>query len=89
MNAPYVPLVPDHRLLEIIRGYVASNSTPEIRPDMNSEHHLMKLAQVLTDEALARIPLHELETRNMIARMKHEAAARMKPNFGWLLDEVG
>jgi hypothetical protein len=89
MKNPIVPLVPDHRLREIIRGYVVSKSTATTRPDMNDERHLMKLAQVLTDEAFARIPLYELEVKNMIQLMKLEAKARNMPRTVNLLSAVG
>lgn len=89
MKNPSVPLVPDHRLREIIRGYIASKSTPTFGPDMNDPRHLMKLAQVLTDEAFARIPLHELEVKSMIQRMKLAAEMRNMPRTVNLLSAVG
>jgi len=55
------PIVPDRRLLEIIRGYIADLSTPDTRPDMSDEHHLMALGRVIVDECQARLPLWDLE----------------------------
>jgi hypothetical protein len=60
----YVPLVPDHRLVEIIRGYVSEYSTETTRPDFNNEHRLLELAKLITDECQARIPLWRLEKNN-------------------------
>jgi hypothetical protein len=57
----YVPLVPDHRLVEVIRGYISERSTDTTRPDLNNEHRLLELARLITDECQARIPLWELE----------------------------
>lgn len=55
------PLVPDYRLLDITRGYIAEHSTPNTRPDMSDEHHLLALLRIVVDEAQARTPLWELE----------------------------
>ena len=57
----YVPLVPDHRLVEVIRGYISDRSTDTTRPDLNNENRLLELARLTTDECQARIPLWELE----------------------------
>jgi hypothetical protein len=57
----YVPLVPDYRLVEVIRGYIEEHSTETTRPDLNNEHNLLALARLITDECQARIPLWELE----------------------------
>jgi hypothetical protein len=62
----YVPLVPDHRLVEIIRGYVSEHSTETTRPDFNNENRLLELAKLITDECQARIPLWKLETESAI-----------------------
>ena len=57
----YVPLVPDDRLVEIIRGYVSDHSTETTRPDLNNEHRLLELTRLITDECQVRIPLWRLE----------------------------
>lgn len=57
------PLVPDYRLIEIIKGYVADHSDEVSRPDMNFESRLLALAQIIVDEAKARLPLWELERK--------------------------
>jgi len=57
----YVPLVPDRRLVEVIRGYISERSDETTRPDLNNEHNLLELARLITDECQARIPLWELE----------------------------
>jgi hypothetical protein len=57
----YAPLIPDSRLVEVIRGYISDRSTDTIRPDLNNEHNLLELARLITDECQARIPLWELE----------------------------
>jgi hypothetical protein len=59
----FIPLVPEKRIVEIIRGYIADHATQTTRPDMNSEHHLLKLSEVMVDECAARIPLWELEKK--------------------------
>ena len=60
----YVPLVPKHRLVEVIRGYVSEHSTETTIPDMNNENRLLELAKLITDECQARIPLWELEKKH-------------------------
>jgi hypothetical protein len=60
----YVPLVPDHRLVEVIRGYISERSDETTHPDMNNENHLLELAKLITDECQARIPLWELEKKH-------------------------
>lgn len=57
----YSPIVPDKRLVEIIKGYVADQSDRTTRPDMNSELHLLSLCQIVVDEAQARLKLWQLE----------------------------
>lgn len=64
------PLVPDSRLLDIIRGYVADNSDNTTRPDMNGERHLLTLARVIADECKARIPLFTEECKAVLARAR-------------------
>lgn len=60
-DVKFIPLVPDSRLIEIARGFIANRSDDLTRPDMNDERNLLKLLQVIVDEAAARIPLWELE----------------------------
>jgi hypothetical protein len=57
----YTPIVPDFRLVEIIRGYISQHSTETTRPDLNNEHRLLELARLITDECQARLPLWVLE----------------------------
>jgi hypothetical protein len=57
------PIVPDKRLVEIMRGYIAANSDERTRPDMSDEHHLMNLLRLVVDECQARLPLWELENK--------------------------
>ena len=57
----YTPLVPDRRLVEVIRGYVSEHSTETTRPDMNNENRLLELAKLISDECQARILLWTLE----------------------------
>jgi len=57
----YAPLIPDNRLVEVIRGYISDRSDDTIRPDLNNERNLLELARLITDECQARIPLWELE----------------------------
>lgn len=57
----FVPLVPQKRIVEIIRGYIAENATKTTRPDMNNENHLLKLSELVVDECTVRIPLWTLE----------------------------
>ena len=56
-------VVPDSRLIEIIKGYIAGQSTETTRPDMMSEMHLLALCRLVVDETRARMPLYELEVR--------------------------
>jgi hypothetical protein len=63
----YVPLVPDHRLEEVIRGYISERSDETTRPDLNNENRLLELAKLITDECQARIRLWELEKSAMLA----------------------
>jgi hypothetical protein len=56
-------VVPDSRLIEIIRGYIASQSTETTMPDMRGEIHLLAVARLVVDETRARLPLYELEVR--------------------------
>lgn len=63
MSSTFISIVPDSRLVEIIKSYVAGQSTETTRPDMNSEWHLLALARLVVDEAKARLPLHELERK--------------------------
>lgn len=56
-----VPPVPDSRIMEIVRGFIADRSDKETRPDMNDEHNLLALCQVIADEAKARSILWQLE----------------------------
>lgn len=65
------PLVPNSRLLEIIRAFTGNDpnnidweSKGLTYLDMNSESNLLRLAQIIVDEAQARIPLWELEKQN-------------------------
>jgi hypothetical protein len=57
----YTPIVPDFRLVEIIRGYIEEHSDETTRPDFNNEHRLLELARLITDECQARLPLWVLE----------------------------
>ena len=57
-------VVPDSRLIEIIRGYIESHSTETTMPDMKGEMHLLALCRLVVDETKARMPLHELEASN-------------------------
>lgn len=68
----FVPLIPDARLLEIIRSVtgISPNRTDwenmgETHADMNSEINLMRLARLVSDEAQARLPLWELEKKEV------------------------
>lgn len=63
VEANYTPIVPDDRLVQLARGYVAAKSDSKTRPDMNSEKHLLALARLVVDEARARLPLWELEQK--------------------------
>jgi hypothetical protein len=56
-------VVPDSRLIEIIRGYIASQSTEKTMPDMRGEIHLLAVARLVVDETRARMQLYELEVR--------------------------
>ena len=56
-------VVPDSRLIEIIRGYIKSQSTETTMPDMRGEMHLLAVARLVVDETRARLPLYELEVR--------------------------
>jgi hypothetical protein len=64
----FVPLIPERRIVEIIRGYIADHATQTTRPDMNSEHHLLKLSEVIVDECTARITLWRLETAEVMVK---------------------
>jgi len=55
------PIIPNYRLVQIIKGYVADLSDEDSRPNMNFESHLIELCQIVTTEAQARLPLWELE----------------------------
>lgn len=57
----YIPIIPPLRLKEIIRGFVASRSDAQTRPDMNNEHNLIDLCNLVVAEAQARLPLWKLE----------------------------
>lgn len=57
----YIPIVPVSRLTEIMRGFIASRSDEQTRPDMNNEHNLLALCNLVVDEAQARLPLWKLE----------------------------
>jgi hypothetical protein len=57
----YTPIVPEYRLVEIIRGYVSEHSTEITRPDMNNENRLLELAKLISCECQARIVLWTLE----------------------------
>ena len=66
----YVPIVPDNRLLEIIRGFMYGQSpdplmlhTPVAYEDMRSEVHLLQLCRLIVDECQARLPLWGLEAK--------------------------
>jgi hypothetical protein len=61
MSKVYTPIIPEYRLIEIIRGYVAEHSTEISRPDMNAERHLLGISRLVVDEARARLQLWELE----------------------------
>ena len=63
MSRRYTPIVSDRRLIEIIKGYVASECTETTRPDMNSELHLLALSRLVVDEAHARLTLWTLENK--------------------------
>jgi hypothetical protein len=67
------PIVPDYRLLKILRGYVADNSTKITRPNMNDENHLMTLLRIVVDECEARLPLWGLE-KNMLEKEMSDAS---------------
>ena len=74
-----VPLVSDHRLLEIIRSVTRADvkwweldDKAVSRPDMNGEDNLLKLARLVADEAKARIPLWRLEQQNEYAGLEVE-----------------
>jgi len=58
------PIVPDQRMVEIMRGYITDNSTESTRPDMNDERHLITLLRLAVDECKARLPLWKLERLN-------------------------
>lgn len=58
------PLIPDNRLVDVIRGFIADRSTKTTRPDMSNENHLLALCRVVTDEARARTVLWALESKN-------------------------
>jgi hypothetical protein len=58
------PIVPDKRLKEIMRGFIADRSDERTRPDMNNEYNLIELLRVVVDECQARLPLWELEKLN-------------------------
>ena len=60
----HTPIVPDHRLVEIIRGYTSLHSTETTIPDFNNENRLLELARLITDECQARLPLWELEKKD-------------------------
>ena len=60
----HTPIVPDHRLVMIIRGYISSHSDETTHPDMNNENRLLELAQLITYECQARLPLWELEKKD-------------------------
>ena len=61
MSRIYTQIVPDSRLIDLIKGYVSGHSTEISRPDMNSELHLLELAKLVVYEAHARLPLWRLE----------------------------
>lgn len=43
----------DHRLIEIVRAFITTNSTEQTRPTMNDEHHLLTIMQLAVDETRA------------------------------------
>lgn len=56
-----IPIVPDKRLVEIMRGFIADRSDERTRPDMNNENHLIELMRIVVDECQARLPLWKME----------------------------
>ena len=82
---PYVPIVPDNRLLEIIRGYMYGLvpdspmlHMPVVHKDMRSEVHLLQLCRLIVDECQARLPLWELEAKAAAELEKELAEAKAK-----------
>ena len=65
MNKPKANFIPDSRLIEVIRGYIANHSTDVTRPDMSNEHHLLALAKLIESEVIARRPLTDLENEEI------------------------
>lgn len=74
VQSKYVPIVPDDRLVQLARGYVASKSDDKTRPDMNRESHLLCFARLVVDESRARLPLWELEQKVADAMLKARVA---------------
>lgn len=53
-------MMTDKRIVEIIKGYIATNSDNRTRPDMNDENNLLTLIRVvLDDDAASRAPYAE------------------------------
>ena len=82
---PYVPIVPDNRLLEIIRGFMHGKSPdplmlhmPVVCKDMRSEVHLLQLGRLIVDECQARLPLWGLEAK--AAGLEKELAEEARLN---------
>ena len=82
---PYVPIVPDNRLLEIIRGFMYGQvpdplmlHMPDVCKDMRSEEHLLQLGRLIVDECQARLPLWELEAK--AAELEKELAEEARLN---------
>ena len=81
---PYVPIVPDNRLLEIIRGFMYGPDPPMLRmpvvyKDMRSEEHLLQLGRLIVDECQARLPLWGLEAK-AAAELEKELAEEARLN---------
>jgi hypothetical protein len=69
---PLIPLVSKKRIIEIIRGYIAEHATETTRPDMNNENHLFELSRLIVHEAMARIPLWELEMADSMKKASEQ-----------------
>ena len=83
---PYTPIVPDNRLLEIIRGFVHGQAPdplmlhmPVVCKDMRSEEHLLQLGRLIVDECQARLPLWGLESK-AAAELEKELAEEARLN---------
>ena len=81
----YVPIVPDNRLLEIIRGFMYGQvfdplilHMDVVYKDMRSEKNLLQMGRLIVDECQARLPLWGLEAK--AAELEKELAEEARLN---------